>query len=168
LSETIQDFTLALSGGIGATGTSTTYPLLITPLDGATLPAAVSLSVAGVPSGMTVVFTPATVTANSGATNVMLQVTSPDRVAVHPSRKPLGGNSLPVALGLILLPFASKLRKGGRRCQGLLILAAIGAALAIGLNGCGGVTLTPQTSTLTISATSGSLSHSIVEKLTVQ
>jgi len=168
LSETIQDFTLALSGGIGATGTSTTYPLLITPLDGATLPAAVSLSVAGVPSGMTVVFTPATVTANSGATNVMLQVTSPDKVAVHPSRKPLGGNSLPVALGLILLPFASKLRKGGRRCQGLLILAAIGAALAIGLNGCGGVTLTPQTSTLTISATSGSLSHSIVEKLTVQ
>jgi hypothetical protein len=49
----------------------------------------------------------------------------------------------------------------------MAVLALTSAALAVGLTACG-ITLTPQTSSLTITATSGSLSHSITVKLTVQ
>ena len=167
VSETIEDFTLAQSGGSGTTGTATTYPLVITPVGGATLPGAVSLSVTGVPLGMTAVFSPVTVAANSGATNVTLLVTSPDKFAVQPLHRPFGGSSLPVALGLILLPFARRLRKGAHLWNRMAVLALTSAALAVGLTACG-ITLTPQTSSLTITAASGSLSHSITVKLTVQ
>jgi hypothetical protein len=98
----------------------------------------------------------------------VLQVTSPNFGAVHPSRKPFGDAALPVALGLILLPFAGMLRKGSDGWRRLMLLGVISAALAVGLNGCGGVNLTPQTSTITITAASGPLSHSITASLTVQ
>jgi hypothetical protein len=49
------------------------------------------------------------------------------------------------------------------------VLALIGAALAVGLNGCGGNgKLKSQDYTLTVTATSGSLSHTTTVKLTVQ
>jgi hypothetical protein len=173
-SETLQDFTLALTGNSAVTGTATvplngvaTYPLVITPVGGATLPAAVSLSVTGLPLGLTGVFTPAAVAANSAATDVTLEVGPPGKAAVQPRHGPFGVGSLPVALGLILLPFAGRLRKGAYRWRGLVVLALAGAALAVGLTGCGS-NLTPQTSTLTITATSGSLSHTMTVSLTVQ
>jgi hypothetical protein len=174
LPETLEDFTLAVSGKSGTTGTATipiggvaTYPLVITPVGGATLPGAVSLSVTGLPLGLTAVFTPATVAANSPATDVTLEVGPPGKAAVQPPRRPFGGSALPVALGLVLLPFARRLRRAAYRWYGLVVLALASAALAVGLAGCG-VNLTPQTSTLTVTATSGSLSHSITVNLTVQ
>ena len=75
---------------------------------------------------------------------------------------------MPVALGLILLPFAGMLRKAAGGWNRLVLLGAIGAALAAGLTGCSGVKLNPQTSSITITATSGPLSHSITASLTVQ
>jgi hypothetical protein len=83
---------------------------------------------------------------------------------------------LPIALGLLLLPFAGRLRRTGRRWKGTawLVVALAGAALAAGLTGCGGSSSSntspppPQSYTLTITATSGSLSHSTTVNLTVQ
>jgi hypothetical protein len=60
------------------------------------------------------------------------------------------------------------MRKTAYRWNRLAVLALVGAALAVGLTGCGGVTLTPQRSSLTITAASGPLSHSITANLTVQ
>ena len=168
ITEKIQDFTLAESGGSVTAGPVTTYPLMITPVGSATLPGAVILSVTGTPLGVTPVFTPGTVAANSGATSVALQMKSPDQLAGRPARGPFGGGALPVALGLLLLPFAGLLRKTASRWNKMAVLALISAALAVGLTGCGGIVLTPQTSTLTITATSGNLSHSITVSLTVQ
>ena len=168
VSETIQDFTLTQSGSGATAGTVTTYTLVITPVGGATLPGAVSLGVTGLPQGVTGAFTPATVTANSGTTTVTLLVTSPDLLAGRLPRRPFGGGALPIALGLILLPFAGMMRKTAYRWNRLAVLALVGAALAVGLTGCGGVTLTPQRSSLTITAASGPLSHSITANLTVQ
>ena len=168
VAETIQDFTLTQSGSGATAGTVTTYTLVITPVGGATLPGAVSLGVTGLPQGVTGAFTPATVTANSGTTTVTLLVTSPDLLAGRLPRRPFGGGALPIALGLILLPFAGMMRKTAYRWNRLAVLALVGAALAVGLTGCGGVTLTPQRSSLTITAASGPLSHSITANLTVQ
>ena len=180
LAENLQDFTLALAGNSAVTGTATvplggvaSYPLVITPVGGATLPGAVSLDVTGLPLGLTGVFTPATVAASSAATDVTLEVGPPGKAALQTPRKPFGGSSLPLALGLIVLPvsfalpIAGRLRKANRRRYGLAALALAGAVLAVGLAGCG-VNLTPQSSTLTITANSGALSHSITVSLTVQ
>ena len=175
LPESIEDFTLTMSGGGTSEsaaaitgGQAATYPLVITPVGGATLPGAVSLSVTGLPPEATGTFTPATVAANAGTTNVPLLVMMPGISAVTPARRPFGGSSLPVALGLILLiPFAGRLRKAADGWRRLAVLALMSAALVVGLNGCG-VTATPQSYQLTVTATSGSLSHSIALKLTVQ
>jgi hypothetical protein len=146
---------------------------VITPVGGATLPEAVSLTATGLPLGLTAVFTPATVAANSTATDVTLQVGPPGKAAVQPPRRPFRGSALPLALGLIILPvsfglpFAGRLRKHAYGWYGLAALALASAALAVGLTGCG-VNLTPQSSTLTITAASGSLSHSITVNLTVE
>jgi hypothetical protein len=174
LSETLQDFTVALTGNRAVTGTATvsiggvaSYPLVISPVGGATLPAAVSLSVTGLPLGLIGVFTPATVAANSAATNVTLQVGPPGKADLQPRRDPFRGSALPVALGLILLPFAARLRKRAYRWRGLAVLALAGAALAAGFTGCG-FHMTPQSSSLTITAASGALSHTLTVNLTVQ
>jgi hypothetical protein len=177
VSETILDFKLAQTGSITA-GTVTTYNLTIVPIGGTTFPEAVTFSVSGLPLGVTGVFTPATVPANSGPTSAVLQVTSPDFAAMRASRRPFGGGALPVALGLILLPFAGTMRKialfsnrlGWNKLgwSRMVLLALIGVALAVGVTGCNGVKLTPQTSTITITAAAGSLSHSVTASLTVQ
>jgi hypothetical protein len=68
---------------------------------------------------------------------------------------------------LVLLPIAARLRKAASRFNKLLVLALIGTTLAVGVTGCG-ATFKAQSYTLTITATSGSLSHSTAVKLTVQ
>ena len=165
--ETILDFKLAETGSVTA-GTVTTYNLMVTPLGGVTFPEAVTFSVSGLPQGSTGAFTPATVAANSAATPAVLQVTSPNLTGMNTSRKPFGGGVLPLALGLMLLPFAGTMRKAAHRWNRLVLLAVIGAALAVGFTGCSGVKLTPQVSTITITAAAGSLQHSVTASLTVQ
>jgi hypothetical protein len=174
LAETIEDFTIALSGNSSLTGSASvplggvaTYPLVITPVGGSTLAGTVSLGVSGLPAGLAGVFTPTAAAAGSAATNVTLQVGPPDKVALRLRPTPFGLNPLPVALGLILLPFAGRLRKYAPRWYRTVVLALAGGILAGGLAGCG-FHATPQTSTLTITAASGPLSHTITVTLTVQ
>ena len=133
------------------------------------MPGAVTLSVAGLSLGSTASFSPATVTAGSGTTTVTLQVQLPGKAALEPAARPFGGGSLPLAFCLVLLPFAGKLRKTARRWRSLAVLALLGVALAVGLNGCGGKhSLKSQDYTLTVTAASGPLSHATTLKLTVQ
>jgi hypothetical protein len=170
LSETIEDFKLAFTGSGAVTappGTQAAFSLVMTPVGGPTMPAAISLTVSGLPLGATAVFSPTSEAAGSGTSNVTLQVSLPSQAAVQPMRRPFGGSPLPVALALILLPFAARLRKAASRFNKLLVLALIGTALAVGMTGCG-ATFKAQSYSLTITATSGSLSHSTVVKLTVQ
>jgi hypothetical protein len=167
VSETILDFKLAQTGSV-TSGTVTTYNLTVTPLGSATFPEAVTFSVSGLPLGTTGVFTPATLPANSAATSAVLQVTSPNFAGMNTTRKPFGGGALRLALGLMLLPFAGMMRRTAYRLNRLLVLSLIGAALTVGLTGCGGVSLTPQTFSITITAAAGSLSHSVAANLTVK
>jgi hypothetical protein len=171
LSEIIQDFTLVLSGGSSTVNVSlggqAAFPFVITPVGGATLPAAVSLNITGIPPGMTSIFTPPVAAASSSTANVILQVFLPGKSAMQPPCGPFGGGSLPVALGLILLPLAGRLRKAAHRFRKVAVLALAGAALAVGMTGCQ-LTFTPQTFHLTVTATSGTLSHSTTVNIIVQ
>jgi hypothetical protein len=171
--ETVQDFTLAFAGGGPGTasvpaGGRAVYTLVVTPADGATLPAAVNLYAVEAPLGATAAFSPATVAANSGATTVTLQLTLPASAALERPRGSLGRGFLFVAFGFILLPFAGRLRKGRAQLVRPAVLAAVSAALATGFTGCGSAKFSPQNLSFTVSAASGSLSHSVTAQLTVK
>jgi hypothetical protein len=172
LPEIIQDFSLALSSGAAGTvtvslGGQANYSLVMTPVGGTTLPAAVSMSLSGLPPGMTASFSTPVVAAGSSTTNLTLQVFLPGKSAMQPPRGPFGRGSLPVALGLILLPLAGRLRKAAHRFRKMALLALAGAALAVGISGCQ-LSFTPQTFPLTVTATSGTLSHSTTVNIIVQ
>ena len=172
LSENVEDFTLAPAGSASlsvAAGGSASYSLVISPVGGSTLPGAVKLSLAGISLDSTAGFSPVSVTAGSGATTVTLQVQLPGKAALEQPRRPFRGGALPLALCLILLPFAASLRKTARQWQRLAVLALVGIALATGLNGCGNNgKLNPQSYSLTVTAASGALSHTTNLNLTVQ
>jgi ABC-type transporter Mla subunit MlaD len=81
----------------------------------------------------------------------------------------------PFTLALLLLPFAGKLRRAGKRLgrmMSLLLLLAAGVSALAGLTGCGaGIGFFGQaqkTYTVTVTGTSGTLSHSTSVTLTVE
>jgi hypothetical protein len=117
---------------------------------------------------MTAIFSPATVAANSATTNVTLVVLPPGKSAAQSTHRPFRGSSLPVVLGLFLLPFAGMIRKTAYRWRNLAVLALATAALAAGITGCQQNTYTPQHFSMTVTAASGPLSHSITLNLIVQ
>lgn len=164
------DFSLTFFGASSATvppAGKAVYTLVVTPLGGTTLLDAVSLSATGIPPGATATFSPSTVPAGSGTTTVLLTIALPGSAANERPRGPFGGGPLPVALGLVLLPFIGRLRKGRACLARLAVLVVIGAALAAGFIGCGGK-LAPQNFSFKVTAASGSLSHSVTPQLTVQ
>jgi sugar lactone lactonase YvrE len=174
--ETIEDFTFAPPTGgttseTASPGGQAVYTLSIDPPSGTAFAGAITFTVTGLPTGATATFSPATIPAGAGATNVTMTVTLPSQTAMLPIYSPLGG----VALGLILLPFASRLRRTARRINKmacLLVVGLVGVALLAGLTGCGGSgssasSPAPQTYTLTVTAAAGSLSHATTVSLTV-
>ena len=172
LTENIQDFTLAFMDGTSGTasvpaGGQAVYKLVITPVGGATLPAGVTLALPNIPLGMASTFSPSTLAAGTGTATVTLEVTLPEASTVERLRGPLSGGALPVALGLILVPFAGRMRRGRAGLTRLVVVAALSAALALGMMGCGGK-LSSENLSLTVTAASGSLSHSVAAQLTVK
>jgi hypothetical protein len=169
--ETVQDFTLAFAGGNGSVtaqpGGQAIYSLVVTPTNGNLLPAAVTLSASNLPLGMTASFSPATIPSGSAATTVTMTITLPGKAANELPRSPFGGGALPVTLGLILLPFARRMRKARARLAGLVVLLVICATIAVGFMGCGTKT-TPQGFSFSVTAASGALSHSLTPGLTVE
>jgi len=172
--ETIEDFTIAVAPGSSSRtptvypGGSASYSLVVSPLGGATMAGALSLSVDGIPPDSTAVFSPAVVAMNSGTTSIALTVKTPSLTAVQPDRNPPGRGAIPMALGLVLLPFAGRLRKARRRWIPMVLLSIAGAAFALGVTGCGAVTYTPRSFTMAVKATSGNLSHNAMVKITVE
>jgi len=168
LTETVEDFTLTAAGG-GTASVSpagqTAFTLTVTPVGGAILPGAVGLTASGLPLGASAVFTPPAIAANSPATAVTLQVRMAGFSAAQRQSEPFEKRSLPLALGLILLPFLARRRRLGSRLRALLVLAAA-AAFTLGITACQGY-LNPHSFTFPVTASSGALSHSINVTLTV-
>jgi hypothetical protein len=176
LTQMIQDFNLNISTSAGSTASQTVVPggtaiytLIVTPTGGTVFPAQVNFTISGLPAGATATFAPPSLAAGSGTTTVTLTVNVPQQTGMlAPGRKPgiepFGRGLAPITLGILLLPFAGKMRRSGKR------LASAGAVA--GLSGCGignGFNGQPQTtSNLTVTATSGVLSHTITLTFTVQ
>jgi hypothetical protein len=183
ITEVVQDFSLAISTSSGSgsatalPGSTAAYSFTVSPTTGTTFPATVTLSASGLPSGATYTFSPATLAAGSGSSNVTLTVQLPSstsadsagKVDLNPAHK-----LAPVALALVLLPFAGRLRSAAKRMSlyvALMMLLGLSATAALsgcGAGGSGYFGQSPQTYTVTVTGTSGQLSHSTTVTLTVE
>jgi hypothetical protein len=187
--EVVQDYTLtaAPTAGGGSSGGSipsqtvapggtATYALALGPTNGTTFPVPVSLSLSGLPPGATGTLTPNTLPAGSSLTNVTLTIQLPQATASLHRKQPVNGGIPPTLWGILLLPFAGRLRRAGKKlsrtCCLLLMLAAAMAA-TVGLSGCGagnGFFGQEQgTYTVRVTGTAGAaVSHSTTVSLTVE
>jgi hypothetical protein len=196
LTELVIDFAVnAASSGSDAAqtvlpGGSATYTIALAPTAGTAFPTPATLTVTGLPTGATAALTPSSWTpltglalswqlpANTTLSDVSLTFDIPLQTAsAHSVTAPNAFSRTlpPLLLSLLLLPFAGKLRRAGKRMRNtilLLVLLTAGAAAMTGLTGCGtgnGFFAQPQkTHIVTITVTAGSLSHSTNVTLTVQ
>jgi hypothetical protein len=171
------DFTIGMASGTG--GSAAVRPggtvgeiVTVSPANGAgTFANAIAFSASGLPAGATVNFSPASVPAGSGATTVTLTIQLPTVSAGRGLGGGFWGWLGPISLVLLLLPLAGRLRRGGKGLASVLLLAIAGVAAMAGLSGCGTIsgslTHSSQTYTITVTGTSGSLSHSTTIALTV-
>jgi hypothetical protein len=177
LTETVENFTIGV--GSGGTSTATTEPggqavfsFTVSPPSGEMFAGPITFTVTGLPPGAAATFSPATVPAGAGATTVTMTVTVPNTAGLQPLRRPFSGGALPMALGLVLLPFAGMRRRLSSKLKGVVCLLVLGIAGAALVTGCGGndgkSTPPPQNYTLAITGTSGSLSNTFNVTLTVE
>jgi sugar lactone lactonase YvrE len=180
VAQLVQDFTISTptSGTTNtpsatvAPGGTATYKLNIGPSVGTVFPAPVTLSLSGLPPGATGTLSLSTLPAGSSLTAVTLTIQLPQTTGSL--RRSFGW--VTPALGLILLPFAGRMRRSGKtlqKCGLILLLLVAGAVSAAGIMGCGAKDSgyfgqAQQTYKVVITATSGSVSHSTSVILTVQ
>jgi uncharacterized protein YjiK/stress response protein SCP2 len=168
-----------------APGKAATYMLAITPTAGTQLPLATVLSVSGLPSGATASLSNAAWTqlsstswslpSNTPIGNVALTFQIPSETASAAKKDAPMHPLSPVLLGVLFLPFAAAMRRRGRclgRSLSLLLLLVAGTVGMTGLTGCGtsgGFFGQAQaTYNVTVTVTTGTLSHSTNLTLTVE
>jgi sugar lactone lactonase YvrE len=198
LAESVVDFSLSSAGGPGISngpgssvsqtvppGGTASYPLTLLPSSGTVFPAPITLSLTGLPSMLTAIIDQASWTqlsattwsfpANTAVPITTLSIQIPSTVARLAPGTQLHRSWPPVFLGFLLLPLVGLRRRLGkllgRTIVSLLLLVA-GASAMAGLSGCGGPSgffgQPPQTYTITVTATSGTLSHATNITLTIE
>jgi Bacterial Ig-like domain (group 3) len=158
-------------------GGTATYTLMISPAGGTIFAGPITLSVSGLPTGAVAAFTPQTIAAGTGATNVTLTIQVQAAVAAnHASNVLLGLVFSPALFGMMLLPFAGgPWRPAAKSGRFVCLLVLAGTTTIAGLAGCGSSappainTIQPHSYVLTITATtSGMVTYTTSINLTVQ
>jgi hypothetical protein len=172
------DFTINASSASATIqpGSSASFTLTITPVGATTFPVITTLVATGLPSGATATFSPSSILAGSLATTVTMTIHVPQIAAKNnPAASNPALRLAPFSLALLLLPFAGRLRKTGKRlgrAMSVFLMLIAGMAAVAGLSGCGNTIgffgQAPQSHQVTVTATMGTLSHSTNVTLYVQ
>jgi len=197
LTQSVLNFSLSPGTGGGGGGTpitsqtvssggTATYPLTIVPTAGTIFPTPVTLTVTGMPPGATATITPSTWTALTAtswsfpantpidALSLIVHLPTLSARMENPIEHLKPRNAPALAWAILLLPFSGSLRrfaKSGAKTvlPVLLLLSTWGATLL--LSGCGSSGFfapNQKTYVITVTATSGTLSHSTTLTLTVK
>lgn len=132
----------------------------VTPLNG--FNSSVNFACSGLPAGATCTFSPATVTPAGNPVGAQLTITIPAQARLEQRKAPwVPGSTFALAACFLLFR-----RRKPWRLSAFLVVAALGAGL---LSGCGTLILytIPSTSTVTVTATSGTLQQTAPLTLTV-
>jgi hypothetical protein len=168
------DFTLNPLGTVNLNvvpGQAASFSFNVTPLY-AIYPGPVSFAITGLPTGATASITPNNLPATGGAQTVTVTIQTPAALVQNTApRMPL--SRAPIALALLLPALAwSGLRRRRRWISGMLLVIA-GVCATSALSGCGTsgngyFGHAQKTYPLTITATSGTMQHTINVSLVVQ
>jgi sugar lactone lactonase YvrE/23S rRNA pseudoU1915 N3-methylase RlmH len=174
-----QDFSLTpSSGGTNPAptqdvlpGAAAAYQLQLAPA-GATFNAPITLSATGLPPGATYTFNPAVVTPGTAAATTTFTVdTAKTTASLRPRQNMIWGFAA-LLPAMFLVPWTSpQRRRKTRRFLMLPLLLGLLSLGIVGITGCGagGLFGQPQTSyTITVTGTSGALTHSTTVTLIVQ
>ncbi len=177
--EVVEDFAIAVAPGASSSasanpGSPASFSLLVSPVGGSTFAAPVTYTVSGTPTAAKVTFAPASIVAGIGPSYLNLTIVpAADRVARLETRPRRGSHLLPpIAFAAVFAPLAFFRRRSRLKLTLCLLLLTAGASL--GLTGClsdsssGYYAPTPHTYPLTITATSGQLTHTVGVSLTVE
>ncbi len=158
------DFTLGLSNSqiIGSSATPVTnVGVNITGIGG--FSSTITLSCSGLPSNVSCAFAPSTVTPTAGAPLVssVLTFTTNTSANIKPGFPGKAGGKmtggLAVAFTLLVAPFAFRKRKPALRMLALLVILLAGMQV---LTGCSAKTVTAGTTSVTVTAAGGGMTHS--------
>lgn len=183
--ENVEDFALSGTFPVGTIappqvlpGGSLTINILAAPSLGAALPSPMTFSASGLPTGATATFAPQTLPAGSTNNAATLTIHLANQIASNIPANPLGrGVALAMVGGMFLLPLGRRMRRsagGAGRFAGLMLLLMVAACTALGLTACGSGGGTGyfgqkvKNYTVTITATSGALSHTTTVTFTEQ
>ena len=170
------DFTIAASPAaqtILPSG-SANYTITLTPVN-PTFVNPVTLSVSGLPAGVTATFAPSSIATGAGISTTTLTLSASNQANLRKTNRPLGDMAASTALALLLMPLAFgrrarrsavRLSRAGKLMLVLFALAAVGA-----FTGCGGggfFSHAQNSYTVTVTAVSGADTHTTNVTLTVQ
>jgi hypothetical protein len=175
----VEDFTNTNSGPASQNifpGATTTYNFTLAPVGATTFLNDLTVAIDGLPPGSTYTFTPSTIKAGSGSTQVVLNVQTSNSLSARnsvPQNGPSSHNKLPIAAGMLSLVGLGAVRKLRHKIPRtlMLLMLALGSLLPIAaLSGCAGgyFTLNPTTFSLTVTGTEGPVQHAATATLIVQ
>jgi hypothetical protein len=161
------DFSISMFPGSSPTQTlpagteQTTFNFVVTPVGGTTIPP-ITVTASGLEPSVIATLTPQTMASGSAAVSVQMGLNW-GNVAALQRHESLKKDLAPIALCFLVLPFAawkSRSRNRLARIACVLLLSVAGMGALSGLTGC--VTAnSPGFHNATITATSGSVSHSM-------
>ncbi len=188
-SQVVIDFALNSFNGSGSSGGasqtippggSATYNFAITPTAGTDFPVITYLTITGLPTGATATLNTqgwTQLTSTSWSLPAFAQLSDvsltfqlpPATSAANRGEQSPFSHKFPAALAvLLLLPFARRIRKAAKRLGTIasLLILMLAAMAVTGLSGCGAdnrngfFAVQPQSYTITVTVTTGTLSHS--------